>query len=86
MTVHRVGRTYRQALDVPVPDQGLPCRRLGEPAVDPHRLDEPRELGRGGDVGAHDAAGMVEHPQRVDRADLVARSRELTDGVVLQQG
>src|SRR6185369_14368893 len=63
VTDHRVPRADRQALDVPVAHQRLPGLRLGEPAVYAHALDEARELGRGGDVRAHDAAG----PQRPGR-------------------
>ena len=53
---HRVAGPDGEALHVPVADQRLPRRGLGEAAVHADRLDEARELGRRGDVGAEDPA------------------------------
>ncbi len=57
MADHLVPRADGEPLDVPVADQRLPGGRLGEATVHAHRLDEPGQLGGGGDVRADDAAG-----------------------------
>ena len=57
MADHLVAGADGETLDVPVAHEGLPRLRLGEATVDADRLDEAGELGRGGDVRAHDAAG-----------------------------
>ena len=69
---HRVARADGEPLDVPVAHQRLPGLGLGEAAVQPHGLDEARQLRRGGDVRADDAAG----PQRAGRGvEALPRAR-----------
>jgi hypothetical protein len=97
VTDHLVAGTYGEALDVPVAHQRLPGLGLGEPAVEAHRLHEAGQLGRGGDVGAHDAArsqcaggGVDALPgsQHVQDHPVVAlpRGRELLGEVAEAQG
>ena len=66
MAHHTVLRPDRQALHVPAADQALPGGRLVESAVRAQGLHGPRELGRGGDVTASQAAGRED---RGDEAD-----------------
>ena len=76
MADHLVPGTDREALDVPVADQRLPRRRLGEPAVRAQRLDGPAELGGGRDVRADQAAGR-EHLR--DPVDALPRREHVQD-------
>ena len=86
MTDHRVARTDRQALHVPVAHQRLPGGRLGEAAVQADGLHEPGQLCRGRDVRADDAAGTQGAGRRLQ---TVPRGQHVEDhpvGLLARRG